>query len=193
MTTNENGLNDRLLVDRVLRGDAAAVDLFVSRMSCIAGILSHLNRRRGSTLTEQDLLELSQDVFEQVWKRLETFRGEAVLETWVYNFCVNTIANRVRSANRRRTLELDASILPAQTSKSESLDENDAALLVSSLDGLPEIDRRIVRLRLFDSHTFDAVGERVGIPAESAKTRYYRALARLHDRLAGKFGEGNRP
>lgn len=183
-----------MLVSRVLRGESAAVDLFVSRMSCIAGILSHLNRRRGSALTEQDLLELSQDIFEQVWKRLETFRGEAVLETWVYNFCVNSYANRVRSAQRRRTLELDASIYPEPTTpKPESLDENDAALLVSALDGLPEIDRRIVRLRLFDAQPFDAVGEKVGIPAESAKTRYYRALARLHDRLAGKFGEGDRP
>jgi len=161
-------------------------------MKCITGILAHLNGRRNRLLSEHDLVDLSQDVFERIWERLGTYRADASLETWAYSFCVHTFANRVRLRQRRSAREIDpGTVAEPSTISARDLDRLDGVFVHAALENLSEDDRSLVRMRLFEDLGFDTIGDKVGAPANTVKTRYYRALGQLRQILASRFGEGS--
>jgi RNA polymerase sigma-70 factor (ECF subfamily) len=53
----------------------------------------------------------------------------------------------------------------------------------NAVDGLKEEDREIVELKHFCELKFDEVAARLGIPVNTAKTRFYRALEKLAEKL----------
>jgi RNA polymerase sigma-70 factor, ECF subfamily len=179
------------LVARALAGDRSAEAVFVDRMRCIPAILGSLNRRRGRPLSDDDLLELSQDVFERLWTKLGDYRGEAALETWAYQFCVHTFANRARLKIRRGGHEKSSTDGVEPTAPpAEALAASDSILVRAALDVLPHEEQQVIRLRIYDDLGFDVIGTRLGISPNTAKTRYYRGLNRLETSLAPKLGEG---
>lgn len=45
--------------------------------------------------------ELTQDVFVQVWRRLDTFRGDSAFTTWLHRVTVNQVCSDRRAEGRR--------------------------------------------------------------------------------------------
>ena len=70
---------------------------------------------------------------------------------------------------------------PEATVDEALLDRED---LHRAVDALGEPDRTIVDLRHRERLDFAPIGERVGLTAVNAKSRYYRALSKLRERLA---------
>jgi RNA polymerase sigma-70 factor (ECF subfamily) len=72
-------------------------------------------RQRG--FSSEDSLDLAQDTFLQVYRRIDGFRGEAEVGTWIYQIALNVYKQtlRVQSAQKR-------------------------PLVVRGIDGLEEID-----------------------------------------------------
>jgi len=180
--TIEQRSSDLELVRSVLAEDRKAIDVFVERMRCIPRILQAKNGRFGHSLDAQDLDDLSQEVFSKVWSKLGTYRGDAALETWAYPFCVYALMNALRKAKRRPHELAEPSETPAPRDPSLSLEEERD--LYRALDELDEGESRVVALKHFRDATFDAIGDRLEISPNTAKTRYYRALSRLRSLLS---------
>src|SRR5688500_14384663 len=51
-----------------------------------------------------DVEDLTQEVFIIAFKRLDTFRGEAKLTTWLYRIAINVVRNHRRRARIRQWL-----------------------------------------------------------------------------------------
>jgi RNA polymerase sigma factor (sigma-70 family) len=60
--------------------------------------------------------------------------------------------------------------------------EREAALRLA-ISTLDPTDQRIVMLRTYKQQQFDAIGQEVGMKADTARVRYSRALARLSQKL----------
>lgn len=54
-----------------------------------------------------DVEDLTHEVFVIAFRRLETFRGDARLSTWLYRITLNVMRNHRRKARLRRFLRLD--------------------------------------------------------------------------------------
>lgn len=179
---------DRRLVRAALSGKARAVERLAARLGCIPRILAALNERRGRRLTEHDIADLTQDLALLVWRRLDSFEGLARFETWVYRYCHLTFMNYVRKVARRRPTGSAEMIddVPAPEASDVTLDFESVELALEEI-GPPESDT--VRLKHFEGLTFDEIGAVQGIPPNTAKTYYYRALEQLRAKL-GRLGFG---
>src|SRR5678816_2563439 len=91
---------DRLLVAGLQRGDQAAVrqlaELYGPRIFQLA--LRHMKNR-------EDAEEVTQDVLMKVYRKVDAFRGDAALSSWIYRITFNTAMSRLRSTRVSRAAE----------------------------------------------------------------------------------------
>jgi len=180
---------DAELVRCVLAQDRGAFDRLVERMACLPRILDGLNARLGRPLSDHDLADVAQDTLVLVWRKLEAFNGSASLETWVFGIARFEIMNAVRKSRRRRTSELPEPDLREAPDQDvvHRLDHEFVQRELAALDGA-EAD--VIRMKHFDDLTFEEIGARLGSSINTVKTRYYRGISRLLDRLGDSFRGG---
>jgi len=178
---------DLELVARVLAGDPAAIDTFVEEMKCIPRFLSVLATSHRRTLTDHDREDLTQQAIAVVWRKLDRYEGRAELKTWVYRIVRFEVLNEVRRKQRSPFLLSEESredVAPEDDSEPLDYDE-----LHRALDELDPSESEPIRLKHFECLKFTEVAERLGIPPETAKTRYYRGMRRLGQKLGPRLGE----
>src|SRR6476661_9796378 len=54
----------------------------------------------------EDAEEVSQDVLLKVYRKIDAFRGDAALSSWIYRITFNTAMSRLRTGRASRTMEL---------------------------------------------------------------------------------------
>ncbi len=178
---------DRALVDASLRGVAAAIEQLAQRLRCVPRILGAWNYRLGRPLDEHDLADLAQDVTVIILQKLDEYAGRAPFEAWAYRICRLELLNGVRRKDRsRRTSELDLKDVPS--ADDAGANPFDPQLLHGALERLGGVEAETIRIKHFEGLTFEAVGVRLGIPTNTAKTRYYRGMLRLEKLLRSAMG-----
>jgi RNA polymerase sigma-70 factor (ECF subfamily) len=81
------------LVDRCLRGELGAFEALYKAHS--GRLYSLAWRMLGNAADAEDLL---QEIFLSAHRKLESFRGDSALGTWLYRLAMNQILDHVRSA-----------------------------------------------------------------------------------------------
>jgi RNA polymerase sigma-70 factor (ECF subfamily) len=157
-------------------------------MRCVPRILVALNRRAASRLGPEELADLTQDTLTTIWRRLDTFEGRAALESWVFRVCAFEMQNRLRGQARaeRRRAHGERAELGADP-PSSPLDFDHVHRGLDRL-GPPECD--IIRLRHFEELSFEEIGARLALSANTAKSYYYRGLTRLRRLLSSQSEAG---
>src|SRR5438046_386561 len=89
------------LVRRAASGDESAFERLYRAHS--ARVFALCLRMSGS---RQHAVDLTQDVFVHVWRRLSTWRGESALSTWIHRLTVNLVLSNVRGEQRRQKYEM---------------------------------------------------------------------------------------
>ena len=179
--------DDLECVARARRGDPDAVHELAQRMRLIPRLLAVLNARRGRPLGAADLEDAGQEALLKIWQKLDTYRGAGRLESWLHGFVHYEFMNRLRkqgSGARRAAVdpeELAAETPPAAVPREE---------LYAALEQLPEPEAEAVRLRHCEELGFDSIARTTGTSVSASKSRYYRGLQRLRERLGSKLGEG---
>ncbi len=163
----ENG--DDQLVDRARDGDADAFAALVRRHS--GPVYRVALRMLGGP---DDAEDVTQDVFLQVWRGLDQFRGDSSLSTWLYRVTTNRCLNRLQRTRRVEPLpDVVASSAPGPERIVEArsqLEELGHVILALS----PQ-QRAVLVLREFEGCSYDQIAEilQVGLPA--VKSRLHRA------------------
>jgi RNA polymerase sigma-70 factor, ECF subfamily len=185
---DEDGIEsarDRLLVERVLGGDAEAygelVALHMRRAFAIAyRILEH----------REDAEDIVQDSFIRALERIRTFDARRPFRPWLYRIVVNQALNLRRGRAVRRTEVLHDDI--AATTPSPATDTENALLrerLRRALDGLPERQRTIVQLAELEELSSTEIAGILDIPAGTVRWHLHQARHALRAVLE-PAGEG---
>jgi RNA polymerase sigma-70 factor (ECF subfamily) len=180
---------DAELVRAVLARDSGAFERLVERMACLPRILDGLNARLGRPLSDHDLADVAQDTLVLLWRKLDAFNGSASLETWVFGIARFELMNAVRKSRRRRTSELPEPDLH-EAPDEEALHPLDHEFVQRELAALDGAEAVVIRMKHFDDLTFEEIGARLGYSINTVKTRYYRGISRLLDRLGSSFRGG---
>lgn len=166
-----------------------------------------LFRRRGFTRAEAE--ELTHDTLFRVFQKIEEFRGDASVTTWVFRIAKNLAANERRD---RKTLKrgapevsLEAEVAehgeveplaapagsvfgdPASAPDAAVLEHEDTRLLWVALDELPPQQRRCVQLLLGHDLKYREIAAVIGVTTEAVKTHLHLARKRLAPLLAEHF------
>src|SRR6478735_6798388 len=64
----------------------------------------------------EDAEEVAQDVLLKVYRKIEAFRGDAALSSWIYRITFNTAMSRLRTARFSRNVEVQPADIQTETS-----------------------------------------------------------------------------
>ena len=170
-----------LLVDRCRRGDPGAFEEIYR--SHAPRVYSLAYRLTGSLADAEDLL---QEAFLLVHRKLDSFRGDSALGTWIYRLATNCCVDFLRSRQHREEQATDTldEALPSAPRAA-------GAIRVEHLD----LERAIARLppgyrSAFVLHDVEGFGHSevaamLGIAEGTSKSQVHKARMRLRDLLAG--------
>ena len=184
------------LIERLQAGDQAAVqdlaDRYSSRIFQLA--LRYMKNR-------EDAEEVTQDVLMKVYRKVDAFRGDSALSSWIYRITFNTAMSRLRSTRlerkadqeRERTLTSETDQehrrMPRQPADWSRMP--DEALLraqlrdavASAIEELPEIYRAPVVLRDLHGLTTEEASTRLKLKDQTLKSRLHRGRLMLRHKL----------
>jgi RNA polymerase sigma-70 factor (ECF subfamily) len=172
------------LVEDALRGDAWSGDQLIARLKCVPLIVHQRNLRLGLPLSDDEIKDVTQETLALVWSQLDTYAGRSSLETWVYSYCHHQMMNAIRSKRRRPRLIGEEA---ADVRTERHSDAPGAAYLFEHVySGLERLDREqaeVIRLKHFESRTFEEIAAELVLSPNTVKTLYYRGLERLRGLL----------
>jgi RNA polymerase sigma-70 factor, ECF subfamily len=165
--------------DEVLLAKARAGDL-----DAFAELVRGYERRVRSVLArllddERDVEEAAQDVFVQAWRNLSSYRGEAVLFTWLYRIAVNEALMRKRR-KQVAVAELDEGMVGASEPDVEE------GWLLARLRALPDELRVPLVLRDIEGLSNQEVADVLELSLAAAKSRIHRARMRIRAELEAR-------
>ncbi len=164
-------------------------ELFERYSSMVFGLVFHILGDR------EEALDVSQEVFLTIYRKMDSFRGESSLKTWIYSIAVHRAANRFRWWNRLRrrgTVSLEEHLAKSPDRElfcnmnSEIQNPEDALLIQEEhaeverlLLQLPMQQRIAVAMRDIDGLSYEEIAESMHISIGTVKSRIARGRETL--------------
>ncbi|MGH7506754.1 MAG: RNA polymerase sigma factor [Longimicrobiales bacterium] len=154
-------VDERVLIERVLAGDAVAeralYDAHVDRVYRLAYRLAD-----GDADLAQDF---TQDAFIRAFNRLGEFRGQAALSTWLHTITVSVALNGMRRVNRWRERETELDVLPDVGHLPRDAEPDLKSRLRDAVRGLPEKYRVVFLMYDVEGYTHEEIGAALDMPS----------------------------
>ncbi|MBK7685078.1 MAG: RNA polymerase sigma factor RpoE [Rhodocyclaceae bacterium] len=173
---------DRLLVERVQRGDKQAFGLLVTKYQRkLARLVSRL------IWNSSDVEDVVQESFIRAYRALPDFRNDSAFYTWLYRIGVNSakdwlVSNRARiSATSAVDIEDVENYEIAEhhrdndTPEEVLMSKQIAATVNAAVADLPEDMRMAVSLREIDGLSYEEIAEAMNTPVGTVRSRIFRA------------------
>jgi RNA polymerase sigma-70 factor (ECF subfamily) len=174
---------DLALVQRCRAGDLAAFEeLYQAHAARLYGLVC---RMVGNVTDAEDLL---QDIFLAAHRKLDSFRGESALGTWLYRLATNQCLDYLRSRVARTNQLTDA--LDEERGLSDAASRGLANRAVTKMDleralaHLPEGCRAAFVLHDVEGLEHREVAEVLGIAEGTSKSQVHKARLRLRALLS---------
>ena len=158
------------------------------------------------TGSAEDAQEVSQDVLWTVVRKIDTFKGESALGSWIYRITANAAYQKLRGRRGKDEISWEA-LLPAfdadghlvEPVRDWSQSVDDPALqaearrrLRDAIDSLPSEYRTAFVLHDMEGMSNPEIAETLGISLPAVKSRVHRSRLFLRHRLAEYFGRTGR-
>ena len=186
---------ERELIGRMQAGDASAV----ADLSSEYGSRIHQLAFRYMKNWE-DAEEVTQDVLLKVFRKIDAFRGDAALSSWIYRITFNTAMSRLRTGRAGRAAEQQtrhesateelAGMPPQDPADWSSLADDHVMRremreqLLSALTTLPEVYRTPVLLRDIQGLSTEEASRILHVKPQTLKSRLHRGRLILRQALA---------
>jgi RNA polymerase sigma-70 factor (ECF subfamily) len=185
---------ERELIGRMQAGDTSAV----AELSSTYGARIHQLAFRYMKNWE-DAEEVTQDVLMKVFRKIEAFRGDAALSSWIYRITFNTAMSRLRTGKSGRAAEQatrydpsgDETAAPQQDPADWSSLADDHVMrremrerLIAALTRLPEVYRTPVVLRDIHGLSTEEASRILHVKPQTLKSRLHRGRLILRQALA---------
>ena len=189
---------DLELAGRLQQGDATAVAELAAEYGPMIHQLSFRYMKNW-----EDAEEVAQDVLLKVVNKIEMFRGDSALSSWIYRITFNTAMSRLRNGRFSRPHEVLAGDLVAKTSDESGSSTNaifEAAdwsnlgdesvmrrqmrdAVVAALQEMPTVYRIPVMLRDLQGMSTEEASKVLKVKTQTLKSRLHRGRTFLRARL----------
>jgi len=177
---------DEALVEAFQAGDSSAFDELVQRWE--RRIRGAIYRIVGPT---EDARDLCQETFLKAYRGLDTFKREARFSSWLYQIALNVCRDRHRRRKGKTQISLDGPEGASEAARPwdgpnplQLVEGRDLSRMVSAaVAALPDEQREVVILKEYQDLTFQEIAEALDVPVSTVKTRLYRGLGVLRQRL----------
>jgi RNA polymerase sigma-70 factor (ECF subfamily) len=151
----------------------------------------------------EDAEEVAQDVLMKVYRKIEAFRGDAALSSWIYRITFNTAMSKLRTARVAKNAEVQSPDLQLDTTDHIQAEPADWTVLaddqvmrtemrqklISALTHLPMVYRVPVLLRDIHGLSTEEASAILRVKPQTLKSRLHRGRLILRKHL-GDFAAG---
>ncbi len=193
MTTHDDpsaALDEAALVARLVARDEAAFNrLVLAYQGRVFALVFRMLGRR------DEAEDVAQDVFVQVFKAIDQFRGDSKLSTWIFRIAVNLCKNRTKYLGRRHANQQDDvddvaqrdALAQAKGVSVAAVDRPDELVEGRQLEqvvrrSLAQVDadfREVLVLRDVEDLAYDEIAAITGLPEGTVKSRIHRGRLQL--------------
>jgi len=173
-------LDQRSLVERAQRGDHDAFAALVH------GAIGRLDVAARLIVRDPELArDAVQDALFRAWRDLLGLRDPERFDAWLYRLTVNACLDQMRRA-RRRPIEVEITPLHVPVEADPSIQVADRDAVDHVLRRLDANGRAIVVLHYYAGLPLTDVGQALGLPVGTVKSRLHRALEEMRGRMPGE-------
>jgi RNA polymerase sigma-70 factor (family 1) len=148
----------------------------------------------------EDAEEVTQDVFLEVHRSLDSFEGRSTLSTWIYRIAVNKSLDFLKSKNRKKRFAFISSLFnDAGELKHDNPDfyhpgvalenKEKSAILFKAINNLPENQKTAFILSKLEGLSYAEISEVMQNSVSSVESLLVRAKQNLQRDLAGFYKE----
>ncbi|MGL9733300.1 MAG: RNA polymerase sigma factor RpoE [Symbiopectobacterium sp.] len=181
-------LADRILVERVQKGDQKSFNLLVMRYQHkVANLVSQY-------VPPGDVPDVVQESFIKAYRALESFRGDSAFYTWLYRIAVNTAKNYLVAKGRRppssdvdandaKNYETASALKEISNPENLMLSEELRSIMFQTIETLPEDLRMAITLRELDGLSYEEIAAIMDCPVGTVRSRIFRAREAIDNKV----------
>lgn len=180
--------NDAQLIKQYLKGDEQSLRVLYEQY--IQSVFNFIARLAPPGFDVEDIV---QEAFVKAWRNLKKFDQSKSFKTWIFTIAKNILFDQMKKKQPMAFSQLEQD----EEGNAPELDIADsrplADELLSAIDSdkrleellqkLNPLQRAVVISHAIEGLTFSEIGEVLGEPMDTVKTRYRRALSKLHEHL----------
>lgn len=177
-------MDEKLLVNKVLKGDTSAFGYFVDTYQDMALTIAY--RICGNT---QDAEDIVQNAFIKAFRNIHTFRQKSKFSTWIYRIVYNTAISETRTSVFNTVLvdykheNIDRSFSDFDTM--DRIENEERILLVKkAMEIIPKDESLLLTLFYLEDNSVKDISIIMGLTESNVKVRLHRARNRLKELLS---------
>ena len=184
-------MDESQLIKGIQQGDRKSFQILVETYQRMV-----VNTCLGIVHNQADAEDLAQDVFLEIFRTAEKFRGDSKLSTWLYRIATNRSLNLIRNNKRKRFFQSIEETFTGGRNRSSEISENRADqpdqnmadqqrsdLLHRAIDRLPEKQRIAFTLNKYEELPYQQIAEIMEISLASVESLIHRAKKNLQEQL----------
>jgi RNA polymerase sigma-70 factor (ECF subfamily) len=174
--------SDDMLLESIADGNRTAMHMLYCRHN--VRVYRFILRIVRDATTAEDLVS---QVFLDVWRTAGQFQGRSQVSTWLLSIARFKALTAMRQRRFEDIDQEDVRQIPDDSDTPEtSLDRSDtSAILRACVAKLSPAHREIINLVYYHEKSVEEVGQIIGIPQSTVKTRMFYARKQLADLLKG--------
>jgi RNA polymerase sigma-70 factor, ECF subfamily len=193
---NQRDDSERSLVQRAQMGDQEAfATLFQLHKKRVYSVCLQM------TKDVADAEDLTQEAFLQVFRNINSFRGDSAFSTWLYRIAVNTVLMKLRRRKAPPVLSLDEPVSPDSPSLKREIGQADPNLsgvvdriaLRRAIAELPQGCRQIFDLHEVQGFQHHEIARRLECSIGNSKSQLHKAKMKMRDLLFPKTSYARQP
>lgn len=135
-----------------------------------------------------DAQDVLQNSFVKAWQKLEGFRGESALSTWLHRIAMNEALNHLNSARVKRSQSIDNQMIQPVSAQGFSSDEGDELVLKleQAINLLPPRQKAVFCLRYYDELAYEEMAKILNLSEGALKATYHHAAKKIEQHLTSR-------
>lgn len=184
-------MDEYQLIKGIQQGDRKSFQILVETHQRMV-----VNTCLGMVHNKADAEDLAQDVFLEIFRTAENFRGDSKISTWLYRIATNRSLNMIRNNKRKRFFQSIEETFTSGRNRASEISENRgdqpdqnitdqqrSELLHRAIDKLPEKQRTAFTLSKYEELSYQQIAEIMEISLASVESLIHRAKKNLQEQL----------
>lgn len=192
-------MNELELIQQLRAGDEQAFKSLVENYQNLV-----FNTALGVVQNSEDAEDVAQEVFIQVYRSIDQFKGDARLSTWIYRITTTKALDHIRSRKRKKRFAFITSLFgPNDELVHEPVDfqhpgvaldrKEQAALLFRMIDQLPENQKVAFTLHKTEELSYQEIADVMQLSVSAVESLLFRARQNLRKLLEKYYQQNNSP
>lgn len=179
-------MTDEEIIKKIRQGDVEAYSHIIEKYkNSVFGLIYKYTNDYTET---QDI---AQEVFIKVYKRLDNFKFQSKLSTWIYRIATNSCIDWDRKT-KHYAFPIDQLVIMDNGIQPEAhmILEEQRAYVRSIVNSMPEKYKLLIAMYHFHNLKYKEISDILEIPEKTVETRLYRARGLIKKKLKNKFKDG---